>query len=109
MRYAHLRLLFPLVAVGAALAGCGAHASVEFGGPTIDHPDQSVSEALFKSVGQRPKDVSCPDDEPAKNGHHFRCVVTADDGTRFGATVTESQVKGEHVQLDVQVDQKPLK
>jgi hypothetical protein len=82
---------------------------VEFGGSTLDQPEQDVSQALVRAVGQRPQAVSCPDDVPAKNGHHFRCVVTEEGGTRFGATVTESNVHDERVHLDVQVDEHPLR
>jgi hypothetical protein len=101
-------VIIALVAV-IAISGCGAHASVQIGEPTLEHVDQSVSQALVKAVGERPASVSCPDGIPAEDGHHFRCVVTEKGGTRYGATVTESKIKGENVNLDVQVDQHPLK
>jgi hypothetical protein len=95
--------------LGIVIAGCGANASVQLGGSTVEHVDQSVSQALVKAVGEKSVSVSCPDEIPAEDGHHFRCVVTEKGGTRFGATVTESNVRGEGVNLDVQVDQHPLK
>lgn len=91
-----VRAPIALVGVAFAIAGCGTG--------TLDNAEQTVSDALFRSVGQRPAKVTCPKNIPAKAGHTFRCTLTASDGSKIGSTVTETSINGSKVQLDVKVD-----
>jgi Domain of unknown function (DUF4333) len=80
-----------------AIVGCGDAA-------TLNNPDQAVSTALYKAVGQHPALVSCPSNIPKKVGHAFRCTITDSRGNKIGATVTETSASGSGVQLRVLVD-----
>jgi hypothetical protein len=86
------------LSIALAVAGCG-------GTATLNNPDQTVSAALFKAVGQHPASVSCPSNIPAKVGHAFRCTITDSRGNKIGTTVTETSVSGSTAQLHVVVDQ----
>ncbi|MDQ6778875.1 MAG: DUF4333 domain-containing protein [Actinomycetota bacterium] len=79
-----------------ALAGCGTE--------VLTNPGQEVSNALYKTVGQRPKSVACPQGVEAKAGKTFRCTLTAKDGTTVGVTVTETSITNGVAHLDIQVD-----
>ncbi len=59
-----------------------------------------------KKVGQTPKSVTCPGDLAAQTGTTMRCILTADDGTAFGVTVTVTAVDTStgNVGLDMKVD-----
>jgi hypothetical protein len=102
MRRRMVRSLF--VVAGAfpaviALAGCGTE--------VLSNPDSDVSNALFNATGQHPKSVSCPSSIDAKVGKTFRCTITDDNGTKIGATVTETSIKNGKVQMHIQVDKTP--
>jgi hypothetical protein len=96
--------------ISVACAGCGASAHLSIGGsPTLNNPDKVVSNALYKSVGERPASVTCPSNIAVKPGKVFRCTLTAADGTKYGTTVTEGSVHGSNVHLSVLVDKQPEK
>jgi hypothetical protein len=96
--------LIPVIvlAVGG-LAACGRSDSVDVG-----DVEDKVKEALQQEVGQEPESVDCDDDLKAEVGASVRCVLTADDGTRIGLTVTTTSVDGDDVQFDIQVDDEPM-
>lgn len=79
-----------------ALAGCGT--------TVLSSPEKDVSNALFNATGQRPKLVTCPSNIEVKTGKTFRCTLTAFDGTKVDATVKETSVSSNKVQLHIQVD-----
>ena len=91
-----------VLAVGG-LAACGRSDSVDRG----DVEDE-VKDALEQEVGQEAKSVDCDDDLKAEIGASIRCVLTANDGTRIGLTVTTTSIDGDDVQFDIQVDEEPL-
>lgn len=81
-----MRIWFPVsLACGVALlAGC----SVHVGGTKAvgkKQVEQEVSTELTKSVGQKPKSVTCPGDLKAKVGTTMRCTLTAKDGSTIGS------------------------
>ncbi|GGR43896.1 hypothetical protein J2S40_004189 [Nocardioides luteus] len=66
--------------------------------------ETEVADVLEKQVGQRPDDVDCPGDLPAKVGETMRCTLTAG-ADRLGLTVTVTEVVGTSVNFDVDVDE----
>jgi len=83
------------------LAACG----------TSPLPAEEVAEkaedALEEQIGTRPE-ISCPDDLEAEVGTETRCTLTAGgDPTEFGVTITVTEVDGENVAFDVEVDEEP--
>jgi hypothetical protein len=85
-----------LLPTAIALAGCGSQ--------VLNNPEKDVSDAIFNATGQRPKTVTCPSNIDAKVGKTFRCTLTAKDGTKIGATVTETSIANGKVQMHIQVD-----
>lgn len=95
----HSRFALPAVLLFAlALAGCG--------GNSIAAADieEEVSAQLAATVGETPEDVECPDDVPAEVGETTRCVLTAEDGTQIGVTVTVTEVSDGEANFDIEVD-----
>jgi len=87
----------------AGLAACGSSDSVSEG-----DVEDNVKEALAQEIGQEPESVECDDDLKAEVGASIRCVLTAEDGTRIGLTVTTKSVDGNDVEFDIQVDDQPM-
>jgi hypothetical protein len=99
MRRRTMRSLIAAAGVCSAvivLGGCGTE--------VLSNPEQDVSNAVFTATGQRPKTVTCPKNIDAKVGKTFRCTLTASDGTKIGATVTETSITNGKVQMHIQVD-----
>ncbi|QFU88388.1 DUF4333 domain-containing protein [Amycolatopsis sp. YIM 10] len=98
-----------VAAACAALALTGCSASVNTGEPTIAKAtlEQGVTDALHKSVGQRPDSVECPDSVKAEAGQSTRCVLTAS-SVRYGLTATVTSVDNGNARYQVQVDNKPM-
>lgn len=94
------RLLIPALCV--ALCGCGGPEAVE-----VDQLEQQVSTNLEESVGQAPDAVECVDPLPAEVGAEVRCTL-AGGGDEFGLSVTVTEVEGDNVRFDIQVDEQPL-
>ena len=90
-------------AAGLLWAGCGGSTD------SVDRHtlEKEVTTELTRAVGQTPKSVSCPDKLKAKVDATTRCTLTADDGTRFGVTLTVTSVGGGHTKFHIQVDSKP--
>ncbi|MEJ8639766.1 DUF4333 domain-containing protein [Streptomyces sp. MS2.AVA.5] len=71
--------------------------------------EKQVDDALTKQVGQSPKTVDCPKGLKAEEGAQTRCTLTADDGARFGLTVTTKRVNSDNkVDFDIKVDDKAM-
>lgn len=96
-------LIIIAVIGGVALSGC----SASVGGGSVDRADleQEVSQRLEEQVGTAPKQVECSEGLPAEVGAETRCTVTAPDDSQIGATVTVTEVEGNNVSFDIQVDQ----
>jgi hypothetical protein len=97
-----MRVLFPVsLACGVALlAGCSG------GTKAVDKKqvEQEVSTELTKTVGQKPKSITCPGDLKAKVGTKMRCTLTATDGSTIGLTLTVTSVKDSDVKFHIRVD-----
>ena len=87
MRTSHL-----LVGVGTAasiaLLGCGE--------TVIDSSkvEKSIGRTVIDQAGVHVKSVSCPKDPKAKKGATFTCTVTATDGSKGEAVVTQTDDDG---------------
>jgi Domain of unknown function (DUF4333) len=119
-----------MVVVGLTVAGCSTSASIgsaSIGSATPAAPsataspsapvtakkadvEKQVSDQLARKVGQTPKSVTCPGDLAAQTGTTMRCILTADDGTAFGVTITVTAVDTStgNVGLDMKVDNTPI-
>lgn len=88
-----------------ALTGC----SFSVGGTRVssDELAAQVSALLAETVGRAPEVVECPDPLDAEVGAEVRCTLT-DGGETYGITVTATEVSGDEVAIDVQVDEEPL-
>ena len=99
-----MRIAIPVaLACGAVLiAGCST------GPGSVDRHkvEKEVSDELTKTVGQRPKSITCPGDLKAVEGTKMRCQLLASDGTKLGLTLTVTSVKDSHVKFHISVDQK---
>ncbi|MBT2392401.1 DUF4333 domain-containing protein [Streptomyces sp. ISL-1] len=97
-------------AIGSlALVACSFSAGSSTDSVGTKELEKQVDDALTKQVGQSPKKVECPKELKAEKGAHTRCTLTADDGTRFGLTVTTKRVKSDNkVDFDIKVDDKPM-
>lgn len=103
-----LRPALAAVLVLPALAACTVSADVDLG-PGVE-PEKlatQVSSALEESVGVAPDDVECDDQLDARVDATTRCVLTAGE-ERYGVTVTATEVSGDTVDFDVQVDDQPM-
>ena len=102
-------ILVVFALLGVLLAGCGNNDSGDGDGSgdgdKISGADlqRIAANALRSKYGRQPDSFTCPDDMPAEVGETTRCVL-ADDGVRFGATVTIKSVEGNNVTVDVKVD-----
>ena len=87
MRTSHL-LVGVATAASIALLGCGE--------TVIDSSkvEKSIGRTVIDQAGVHVKSVSCPKDPKAKKGATFTCTVTATDGTKGDATVTQSDDDG---------------
>ena len=99
-----MRIALPVaLACGAVLlAGCST------GSGSVDRHkvEKEVSDELTKTVGQRPKAITCPGDLKAVEGTKMRCQLEATDGTKIGLTLTVTSVKGDNVKFHISVDPK---
>ncbi|WP_084789284.1 DUF4333 domain-containing protein [Saccharomonospora iraqiensis] len=71
--------------------------------------EQKSLEALTEEVGQRPAKVECPEAIKAESGQTTRCVLTAKGGGRVGYTVTVESYENGRYQVDIQVDETPMR
>ena len=99
------RMLATTAAMMLALGAVGC--SKEIGAKAISKEKLagSVKSQLAKTVGQEPKSVTCAKELEAKVGAKVRCILTADDGSKIGLTVTTTKVKGTDVGFHIEVDQ----
>lgn len=86
------------------LAAC----SASVGGSQVSSDDlaDQVSTKLAELVGRAPEKVECPDPLEAKVGAEVRCSLT-DSGETYGISVTATEVDGDTVSFDIQVDEEP--
>jgi Domain of unknown function (DUF4333) len=72
--------------------------------------EKQISDQLTQKVGQTPKSVTCPGDLAAQTGTTVRCILTADNGTTIGLTVTVTSVDTStgNVGFDIKVDNTPV-
>ena len=101
-----MRIAIPVaLACGAVLiAGC----SFSTGSSAVSRHkvEKEVSDELTKTVGQRPKAITCPGDLKAVEGTKMRCQLEASDGSKIGLTLTVTSVKDNNVKFHISVDQK---
>lgn len=90
--------LLPIAALAALVAGCGT--------PTLAESDieEQAEDVLEDAVGVRPE-VDCPDDLVAEVGETLECTLTAPDGSQLGTTITVTEVDGDTVLFDVEVEE----
>lgn len=81
------------------LSGCGGQAEV-----STDDLEEQISTQLTEEVGQAPDEVTCEDPLPAEEGEAVRCTLT-DGDTELDVDVTASEVDGDNVRFDIQVEQ----
>jgi len=70
--------------------------------------EAGVSDQLTRSVGQRPKKVTCPSDLPARAGATLRCTLTDGADGVYGLTVRITSVQGGKTDYDITVDNAPV-
>ena len=101
-----MRIAIPVaLACGAVLiAGCSF--STGSGSVSRHKVEKEVSDELTKTVGQRPKAITCPGDLKAVEGTKMRCQLEATDGTKLGLTLTVTSVKDSKVKFHISVDPK---
>jgi RNase P/RNase MRP subunit POP5 len=77
--------------------------------PKVDKDDlaKEVSSKLEEQVGQKPKNVDCPDDLEGKKDATTKCILTADDDSTYDVTVTVTSVDGSNVKFDIKVADEP--
>ena len=101
-----MRIAIPVaLACGAVLiTGC----SFSTGSSAVSRHkvEKEVSDELTKTVGQRPKAITCPDDLKAVEGTKMRCQLQASDGSKIGLTLTVTSVKDNNVKFHISVNQK---
>ncbi|WP_393916519.1 DUF4333 domain-containing protein [Halostreptopolyspora alba] len=80
-----------------------------FSAETVDSEEvaNEAAKILEQQVGQAPDDMTCDEDLPAEVDASIRCELTTD-GTAYGVTVTITNIDGNNIELDVQVDDEPL-
>jgi hypothetical protein len=86
----------------AVLSACSAQATV-----SRTDLEQGVSDALQRSVGQRPDSVDCPGSVKATVGQTARCTLSSG-STRYGLTVTITSYSNGKAAYNVQVDNQPM-
>lgn len=87
-----------LFTLGWGLIGCSGTVVVE-----ADDVASQISDQLEAEVGQRPESVDCPEDLQGEVGATMRCELTAGEDV-LGVTVTVTEVDGENVSFDIEVD-----
>ncbi len=91
-----------LVALTAAalLTGCGGST------PTVKKAEveKTISATLEDQIGVAPDDLTCPGDLEGSEGTTMRCTLTHG-GDELGVTVTVTDVEGEKVDFDAEVDE----
>lgn len=101
------RPLAPLapLALGAATLVLASGCSFSAGTSTSvdqDKVEQQISDTLEAQVGQKPDDISCPDDLEAEVDATMTCTLTA--GTdQLDVAVKVTDVDGDDVKFDIQV------
>lgn len=93
------RIMTALVAVAAlsSLAACGT------GSVSKSDVESKVKDLMATKI-QGDITVSCDGDLKAEKGKSERCVVTADDGSKLGVTVTVKGVDGGKANMHIQAD-----
>jgi hypothetical protein len=81
-----------------ALASCGT------GTVAADDVAEQAEVALEGQLGTR-YEISCPDDLPAEVGATTRCTLAADEDTELGVDITVTEVEGDTVNFDIQVEE----
>lgn len=74
--------------VMALLAGCGT-TMIDSG-----KAEDSIKKLVVDQAGVKVRSVDCPEGKEAKAGDTFTCAVTASDGTKGDALVTEKDDEG---------------
>lgn len=93
-----------IVGVTAALGlltGCGSTPSV-----SSSDAAQQIADALEGKTGQRPDEVSCPEDLEAEIGASIRCALSDGDET-YGVTISVTDVTDGVATFDIVVDPEP--
>lgn len=90
-----------ILAALAALAGCSSEKAV-----SQDDVEKQISTQLTNQVGQRPDDISCPDDLKAEVGTTMTCVLT-DGKAHYDVAIDVTKVDSGDVSFDIQVADKP--
>lgn len=96
----------------AALLVCAAACAVLLVGcsspKTVSSADaaQQISDVLEDETGQRPDDVTCPEDLDAEVGATMRCELTDGEAT-YGVTIDVTEVEDGVATFDIQVDSEP--
>lgn len=88
-------------ALAASLAGCGT-------GSVSKSDVESKVKDVFSSKIPGTITVSCDGDLKAEKGKTERCIITADDGSRLGVTVSVTDVKDGKADMHFQADDKPM-
>jgi hypothetical protein len=102
-----MRRAIPVALACGAVLITGCSFSAGSSGSVDRHKvENEVSGELTKTVGQRPKAVTCPGDLKAVEGTKMRCQLEASDGSKIGLTLTVTSVKDNDVKFHIQVDQK---
>lgn len=75
---------------------------------TVDKDDleQQVKSAVADETGVNYKSVDCADDLDAEEDAKTKCTLATNDGGQVDATVTVTNVDGDNVNFNVQVDKK---
>jgi hypothetical protein len=90
----------PVLLVGLAACGSGTLSS--------DEVATKAEDALEQQIGVRPT-ITCPDDVTAEVGAETRCTLTGgDDPTKYGVSITVTEVDGDNAKFDVKVDEQPM-
>lgn len=96
-----LRRSAALLAIPAllSLTGCG-------GTPSVAQSDveEKISSGLEEQVGQKPDDISCPDDLEGEVGTTMTCTLTAG-GDQLDVAVEVTEVDGDNVKFSFEVAQ----
>lgn len=88
-----------LAALALLLSGCSQSATVD-----EKSLEDELSSQLEAAAGQAPDDVDCPGDLDGEEGTEMRCTLTAGED-QLGVTVTVTEVDGEDVDFEYQVDE----
>ncbi|WP_030483473.1 DUF4333 domain-containing protein [Nocardioides aequoreus] len=83
------------------LSGCGGQAEV-----STDDLEEQITTQLTEKVGRAPESVTCEDPLPAEEGERVRCLLK-DGETELDVDVTASEVDGDNVRFDIQVEEAP--